>query len=148
LEEWHSGDLTGWLGRGLVKDARARASVFPITFFGLYLLAYLAWILNAVRHTRDYGWMIAFYAFIFGTGVMAFGLLRRVYRRQDELLNASITGRERGFVERDKAPALAVRWYLEERLQILSSLTLRAAAEMYLLQNPSDQEHRPLGVSM
>ena len=80
-------------------------------------------------------WRAAFYTFIFGSGTIAAILMRRWHRKQDELLNYSLTGRSRLHSQDASDTPPEVRTYLEERLLIVASLFARGASEIYLQHN-------------
>jgi len=120
------------------KDKRARSISLRITFWLAYLVAYVLFLVFMEVNTADGQgiWNAVFYAFIFGTGAIAAMLMRRWHRKQDELLNTSLTGRA-PLHPQDFADASAeVRSYLEERALIIASLLARGASEIYL------QHHR------
>jgi len=71
--------------------------------------------------------------FVVGTGVIAALLFRRSNRRQDEVLNFSITGRKPQ--QLPETVSLRVLVYLDERAAILASLLSRASSEVYLEHN-------------
>lgn len=76
---------------------------------------------------------MVFNGFVVGTGIIAALLLRRSNRRQDEVLNFSITGRKPQQLPERVSPG--VLHYLDERAAILASLLSRAASEVYLEHN-------------
>jgi hypothetical protein len=119
------------------RDKRARSIALRITFLLAYLFAYVLFVFfMEVNAAAGQGiWNAAFYAFIFGTGTIAAILMRRWHRKQDELLNYSLTGRSplRPQDVTDASPEL--RAYLEERALIVASLLARAASEIYLQHN-------------
>lgn len=120
------------------KDKRARSIGLRITFWLAYLVAYVLFLVFMEVYTAaGQGiWNAVFYAFIFGTGAIAAMFMRRWHRKQDELLNTSLTGRA-PLHPQDFADASAeVRSYLEERALIIASLLARGASEIYL------QHHR------
>jgi len=67
--------------------------------------------------------------------VAGFVILRRSHRRQDDLLNFSLTGAK--FPDRQQGGEVAslARTYLAERTVIIGSLVARAASEIYLQRN-------------
>ena len=115
------------------RDRRARSIAFRITFLLTYLVAYVLFVV--VTATNQGIWNAAFYGFIFGTGTIAAILMRRWRRKQDELLNYSLTGRSPPHSLDASDASLEVRTYLEERVLIVASLLARAASEIYLHQN-------------
>jgi hypothetical protein len=115
-----------WIAlRRSVKDKRARSMSLKITFGFIFLAAYAVYIFIAVRNA------LGFYIIIFGGGIIAAVLMRRWHRKQDDLLNTSLTGGPSH--EQDRSDALPqVRVYLEKRAQIVASLLARGSSEIYL----------------
>lgn len=76
------------------KDKRARSISLRITFWLIYLVASVIFVVFMEINTAPGQgiWDAAFYFFIFGTGTIAAILMRRWHRKQDELLNTSLTG--------------------------------------------------------
>ena len=120
-----------WIAlRRSAKDKRARSMSLKITFGFIFLAAYAVYIFIAVRNA------VGFYIIIFGAGAIAAILMRRWHRKQDELLNTSLTGGPSH--QQDRSDALPqVRAYLEKRVQIVASLLARGSSELYL------QHHHP-----
>jgi hypothetical protein len=116
------------------KDRRARHSALKISFLLAYVPAYIAFLLVTLRG-QEGAFAIPLYAFLFGTGAIAFLILRRSHRRQDELLNFSLTGRGRPDTSGAGDVSPAVRRHLEERALIVGSLVARAGSEMCLRLN-------------
>ena len=116
------------------KDKRARSVSLKITFLLAYLVAYALFIaFMEVRTAAGQGiWNAVFYAFIFGTGMIAAILIRRWHRKQDEVLNTSLTGRTLFHPQDFSDASTEVRSYLEERALIIASLLARGASEIYL----------------
>lgn len=116
------------------KDKRARSISLRITFWLAYLVAYILFVvLLEVNTAAGQGiWNAVFYAFIFGTGAIAAILMRRWHRKQDELLNTSLTGRAPLHPQDFADTSPEVRGYLEERTLIIASLLARGASEIYL----------------
>ena len=80
---------------------------------------------------RGAGWLFAFYGLIFTSGAVAVFVLRRSHRKQNDLLNYSLTGlNPRPVPAADVSPA--VRSYLQERALIIASLLARAASEIHI----------------
>ena len=106
------------------RDKRARSFAVRITFLLTYLLAYVLFIcFMEVTTAADGGvWSAAFYTFIFGSGTIAAILMRRWHRKQDELLNYSLTGAIRLNPQEVSDTSPQVRTYLEERALIVASL--------------------------
>src|SRR6266404_2516117 len=119
------------------SDKRARSFALRITFAFTYLLAYVLFIcfieVNAARAGGI--WNSVVYAFIFGSATIAAIIMRRWNRKQDELLNYSLTGRNRlhPLDASDSSPEVST--YLEERALIVASLLSRGASEIYLQHN-------------
>src|SRR5262245_24308581 len=116
------------------KDKRARSISLRITFWLANLVAYILFVVfMEVNTASSQGvWNAVFYAFIFGTGTIAAILMRRWHRKQDELLNTSLTGRAPLRPQDFADASREVRFYLEERALIIASLLARAAGEIYL----------------
>jgi hypothetical protein len=127
-----------WIAlRRIRGDRRARALALKVTFGIGYAIAYLLYVGSLELHTMNdqpVGWTFAFYGFIFGTGLVAYFLLNRSHRKQDELLNFSLTGTGRT-PQTGGGISSEVRNFLEERALILSSLVARAGSEIYLERN-------------
>ena len=94
----------------------------------LYLAAYAVFI----ACTASDGWTGAFYTFIFASGTLAAIMMRRWHKKQDEILNTSLTGRNPLRPQELTFPHEGVRAYLYERSLIIASLLSRAASEIYL----------------
>src|SRR5215472_4016513 len=82
------------------KDKRARSISLRITIWLTYLLAFILLLVfmflvfMGVNAAAGQGvWNAVFYAFMLGAGTVAAILMRRSHRKQDELLNTSLTGR-------------------------------------------------------
>lgn len=110
------------------RDRRARSYATKATLFFLCLLVYVLFIVYMVSDR----WNGIFYAFIFGTGTLAARLMRRSHRKQDELLNCSLTGRDRLHPQDASAASPEVSDYLQQRILTLASLLARGASEVYL----------------
>jgi hypothetical protein len=102
------------------EDKRARAAVFGI----LLLLAWIAaeaWLVFVVPAREGHGVLqLVFNGFVVATGFIAALLLRRSNRKQDELLNFSITGRNPRQLPEDVLPE--VRRYLGVTRQVQNTL--------------------------
>jgi len=116
------------------KDKRARSISLKITFWLAYLVVYFLFVvLMEVNAAAGQGVGTAvFYAFIFGTGAVAAVFMRRWHRKQDELINTSLTGRAPLHPQDFDDASPEVRAYLEERTLIIASLLARGASEIYL----------------
>jgi hypothetical protein len=79
-------------------------------------------------------WTAAFYIFIFGTGSLAAVLMRRWHRKQNELLNYSLTGQTVRDLDGKFDLAPPVRTYLEDRALIIASLLARSVSEIHVHQ--------------
>jgi hypothetical protein len=108
-------------------------AVLKISFFAIYLVGCVLYLV----YTAAVGgsWMMAFYAFIFGTGILAAILMRRWHRSQDELLNQSLTGQPNRGLNGVFSLQSGVRAYLEERAFITASLLARGASEIQIHRN-------------
>jgi hypothetical protein len=113
------------------KDKRARSYAIRVSFFLIYLIAYVLF----VGYMASDRWNGIFYSFIFGSGTVAALLMRRWHRKQDEVLNFSLTGQSRAKPQEASIVSAEVRIYLEERALILASLVVRGASEAYLHHN-------------
>jgi hypothetical protein len=115
------------------KDKRARLAAISVSGAIVYVVLYaLAVFALPFRDGASAGWFqLVFNGFAVASGIMAAILLRRAYRRDDELLNISITGRN-PVVNHARGVAPEVRAYLEERAGIVASLLARGASEIYL----------------
>jgi hypothetical protein len=94
----------------------------------LYLAAYVAFL----AYTASDGWTGAFYTFIFGSGTLAAIMMRRWHKKQDEILNTSLTGQSRLRPQEVTVLPEGVVAYLHERALIIASLLARGASEIYL----------------
>src|SRR5881397_2815820 len=90
------------------RDKRARSYALKASFLLIYVVAYVLFI----GYTASDGWNGAFYTFIFGSGTIAAILMRRWHRKQDELLNFSLTGQSRLHPQDASAVSPEVRTYL------------------------------------
>ncbi len=113
------------------KDKRARSYATRVSFFLIYLIAYALF----VGYMASDSWNGIFYAFIFGSGTVAALLMRRWHRKQDEVLNFSLTGQSRAHPQDASIVSSEIRIYLEERALILASLVVRGGSEAYLHRN-------------
>jgi len=104
------------------RDKRARSFALRVTFLLTYLVAYVLFIFKVTTATGGGIWSAAFYTFIFGSGTIAAILIRRWHRKQDELLNYSLTGAIRLNPQEVSDTSPQVRTYLEERALIVASL--------------------------
>lgn len=121
------------------QDKRARSFVFKITFAFLYLVAYVVIFFLLPLRARGAAGLFAFYGLIFTGGAVAVFVLRRSHRKQNELLNYSLTGLSpRPLTAADVSPAVCS--YLQERAFIIASLLVRAASEIHI-------EHHELPVN-
>jgi hypothetical protein len=118
------------------KDKRARSAILAVLVSVLVAIAYLwrfvavyAHMGDAIPHDR---WAIAFYTLLFGSGLLAFLILRRMRGNDDDVAAFSITG---GPARRQAVESTRVRDYLYERLLIVASLLARAGSERYLEQH-------------
>jgi len=121
------------------KDKRARSISLRITFGLTYLLAYILFLVfmflvfMGVNAAAGQGvWNAVFYTFMLGAGTIAAILMRRWHRKQDELLNTSLTGRAPLHPQDFADASPEVRSYLEARALITASLLARGASEIYL----------------
>jgi hypothetical protein len=117
------------------KDKRARSFALKTSFVLAYALAYVLYLCFLEVSTiglQSAPWLIAFYGFIFGAGAIACILLRRAYRRQDELLSFSLTAPPRTVPQEADRVSPRIRAFLEERALIVGSLLTRAGSEIYL----------------
>jgi len=124
------------------RDKRARSLSIRITFLLTYLVAYVVFVvLMEVNTSAGQGiWNAALdkltlYAVIFGSGTAAAILIRRWHRKENELLNYSLTGRNILHPQDLSDASPDVRNYLEERALIIASLLSRGASEIYLQHN-------------
>jgi hypothetical protein len=113
------------------KDRRARSFAAKASFLVLYIAAYVLFI----AYTASDGWNGAFYTFIFASGTTAAILMRRWHKKQDEILNTSLTGQHRLRPQELAVVSESVRAYLHERALIIASLLARGASEI-CLANP------------
>jgi len=128
---WRSYWIALWRSR---EDKRARTSALRVTLLLAFVLAEVVIVFILPLRERESAWQIAFYGFIFGTGMIAFVILRRSHRKQDEWLNYSLTGRpDQHPPDQDASPT--VRSYLEERAIIIASVLARAGSEIYVQHN-------------
>jgi hypothetical protein len=116
------------------KDKRARSTFLAITYFLVLVPAYIAFIV--LTATADGGFTAALYAFILGTGTTAAIIIRRAHKRQDELLEFSLTGQDRRRQQDPSGIPAAVCSYLEERAVIIASLLARGGSELNLQHIP------------
>lgn len=106
------------------KDKRARAAVLGIVVF-------IIWWGGETWYVFGQGTdQAVFNGFVVGTGIIAALLFRRSNRKQDEILNFSITGRNPRQLPERVSPE--VERYLGDRIVILASLVSRAGSEVYL----------------
>jgi hypothetical protein len=106
-----------------------------ISFVLAYLFLYVPVVLLLPLRQRGSIWLLAFYGLIFGSGAIAFLMLRRSHRSQDKLLSYSLTSTNRVDLPRADDISPVVRNFLEERALILGSLLARAASEIYIRNN-------------
>jgi hypothetical protein len=109
-------------------DRRARSFAAKASFLTLYVAACVFFI----AYTASDGWNYAFYTFIFAYGTTATILVRRWHKKQDEILNTSLTGRPRPRPRELAVISKSVRSYLHERAVIIASLLSRGASEICL----------------
>jgi hypothetical protein len=113
------------------KDRRARVFVFKIAFAFLYFVMYVVIFYLLPLRERGAAGLFGFYGLIFTSGGIAFFMLRRSHRKQDELLHYPLTGlNPREPPAADISPV--VRGYLQERAVIIASLLARAASEIHI----------------
>lgn len=115
------------------RDKRASVAVLKISLLLLYVVGCALYLV----YTAVAGgpWQTAFYAFIFGTGILAAILMRRWHRKEDEFLNQSLTGQSNRSFAGSLNPPEAVRAYLGERTLIIASLLARGASEIHVHRN-------------
>jgi len=118
--------------RNLRKDPEAQARLRPRLYWALYLACVGSWNLNILRHAKDLAWAIIFDGFIFGSGYIAFRLIRRAHKKQDEILRHSLSCRGAPV---PPAPNIVAE-YLVTRLGILASLLTRGWSELYSQSHP------------
>jgi hypothetical protein len=94
----------------------------------VYLVAYVGFL----AYTASDGWTGAIYTFIFGSGTVAAIMMRRWHKKQDEILNTSLTGQNRLRPQEFTVLPGGVVAYLHERALIIASLLARGASEIYL----------------
>jgi len=124
-------------------DKRARTIIIRVLFAVLYFAGCVLLAYRQYANEQELIQNVAFYGVIFGTaGIVAF-LLRRVYRSQDKLLAAGLTGRIPRTPDVAGPPA-RIREYLENRTLILSSLIARAAGEIYLQHTELPRDAYPV----
>ena len=112
------------------KDKRARTLAAAVTILLACLLSEV--LLVIFISARGGPWAAGLLVIMCGTGIAAGILVRRWHRKQDEILEFSLTGRSR-LRPRDVADASPdVRAYLEERAVIIASLLARGGSEIYL----------------
>src|SRR5437868_6534833 len=99
--------------RRSVKDKSTRSMAVRISFALAYLFLYVPAILLLPLRQRGTIWLIAFYGLIFGTGAIAFLMLRRSHRSQDKLLSYSLTSTNRLGLPRTDDISPAVRNFLK-----------------------------------
>lgn len=128
---------TYWISwRRIHKDKRARSLALRVTFFLVYLAVYAAFLIGQVTSAAGGGiWNAVFYLVTFGSGLVAVLLIRRWHKKQDELLNYSITGQSRLHPQDASDASTEVRSYLQDRTLIIASLLARGGSEIYLHQN-------------
>lgn len=115
------------------KDRRARFAVLSV-ILALAWIVGEAWVIFVLPAREGGGvFQMIFNGFAIGSGFIAALLLRRSNRKQDEILNFSITGRYPQPLPEQVSSD--VRRYLEGRAVILASLLARAASEVYILNN-------------
>lgn len=118
--------------RRVGRDRRARSALFKLSLALLSVVGYPAYIVyTCVIGGR---WQGVFYAFIFGTGAMAAILMRRWHRKQDEILNYSLTSKVNPSSNGVFNLSPSVRTYLEDRALIIASLLARGASEVQIHQ--------------
>jgi hypothetical protein len=112
-------------------DKRARTAVVRAAVLLTWILVEL-WLVFLVPSHEGHGvFQMIFNGFIVVTGLIAARLTSRSNRKQNELLNFSITGQiPRQPPEPDSQ---RVRHYLETRAAIIASLLARGAGEIYLV---------------
>jgi hypothetical protein len=112
------------------EDKRARAAVFGIVLLLVWIVAE-DWLVFILPASDGHGaFQTVFNGFVVATGFIAALLLRRANRKQDELLNFSITGRNPRQLPEDVSPE--IHRYPGERAVILASLLARAGGEVWL----------------
>ncbi len=115
------------------KDKRARSTFLAITYFLVLVPAYIAFIvLTTTADGSDRGFQAVLYAFILVGGTITTIIIRRANRRQNELLNFSLTGQDRTRRHDPNGIPAAVCSYLEERAAIIASLLARGGSELHL----------------
>jgi len=119
------------------RDKRARSFALRVTVLLTYPVAYVLfiWFTEVTTGAGGGMWRAVFYTFILGSGTIAAILMRRWHKKQDELLNFSLTGRSHLHPQDASDASPEVRTYLEERLLIVASLFARGASEIYLQHN-------------
>jgi hypothetical protein len=120
--------------RRIRKDRRARSFAIRTTLVLLYLLIYVPWFFLWQMTHGEAGpaVMAGFYVLIFASGVSAALLMHGWHRKQDDLLNFSLTGQERSRPADSSGVSVEVRSYLEQRALIIASLLARASSEIGL----------------
>ena len=107
---WKSYGILLWRSR---HDKRARRAVLKITLALAYILACVVIFLVLPLGQREGVWQIVFNTLIWGSAAIVAFLLRRSHRKQDALLNYSLTGASAWQPSAAEISA-TVRQYLEE----------------------------------
>lgn len=127
---------SSWIAlRRAGRDKRARSTVLKLSLLFLALVGYaLCIVCTAVVGGI---WMAVFYVFIFGTGITAAILMRKWHRKEDELLNYSLTGQVRRYA--NGGINTQVRVYLEDRAFIVASLLARCGSEVQVKRSQGQE---------
>lgn len=110
------------------KDRRAWPVVARGTFLLLAIPLWLLLVLGQVGNREQRIAQFFFNAFVFGLGLIALFVLRRLNRLDNELLNTSITGNTPAALPSQEVHA-NVRAYLADRMLIIGTLFARALVE-------------------
>lgn len=122
-----------WIAlRRFHKDKRFRRPVLLVSFWLAYLVLYLifAWKIN-----REGGmgiWTVPFYGLIFGSGFLAFILIRKLNRRNQRIFQPSFIQQSLPSEKDCSVSSSVVQTYMIQRASIMAGLVLRAASELSL----------------
>ncbi len=146
MEIWHRAFWKSfWIAlRRCGHDSRARVFVAKVVFAFVYAIGYAGYFVSLPFRERDGGQMLAFYGFIFGTGLIAYFALRRSHKLDQQMLTFSLTGRPEAQTSQPDQASAAVGQYLAKRAAILSCLIGRASSEILLQEGGSESATRQL----
>ncbi len=120
-----------WIAlRRFHKDKRFRRPV-------LLAFSWLAYVVgNLILHwkiNREAGvgvWTVPFYGLIFGSGFLAFVVIRKVNRGNGQIFKYSLVSQSLPSTEDSSLPPSGIRSYLLQRTGVIGGLVLRASSEL------------------